>query len=45
MLSMVEIVALRCLTCGDTFTLHAEEEPVCRSCGSDRLASASEPLL
>lgn len=45
MISMVDLVVVRCVVCGDTFPLHAEDERVCRSCGSDVLSDATEPLL
>ncbi|MBA2427870.1 MAG: hypothetical protein H0V60_12430 [Actinobacteria bacterium] len=39
------LVVLRCAHCGDTFPTAADEPSVCRSCGSDRVALAREPLL
>lgn len=45
MMSMVGIVVMRCAMCGDTFPLHTDDERVCRSCGSDVLGDATEPLL
>lgn len=37
---------LRCEDCGDTFPAGGDvAAPVCPSCGSGRVAPASEPLL
>ncbi len=45
MMSMVELVVMRCTVCGDTFPLHAEDRRLCPSCASDQLVDATEPLL
>jgi len=40
------LIVLRCSACGDTFSVHAdEEENRCPSCGGDEIEPAVEPFL
>ncbi|MDP9068751.1 MAG: NOB1 family endonuclease [Actinomycetota bacterium] len=40
-----DLWVLRCRSCGDTFTTESDAERRCRSCGSEEVDLADEPLL
>jgi rRNA maturation endonuclease Nob1 len=40
----LELVVLRCGSCGDTFPAN-DDAPICPSCGGTDLHPATEPLL
>ena len=39
------LVGWTCESCGDTFTKHTTDEPVCPSCGGRVARVAAEPFL
>jgi rRNA maturation endonuclease Nob1 len=41
----VPVHGMRCEDCGNAFTIHEGDDPVCPSCGSTSTNPAHEPFL